>query len=178
MGRHRYLIVLAASAAFLLSISERSFAQGPQQGGPNGPGFRGGNGGRQFRPARERWREMSPEDRQRFRSNAERWLQMPPEQRQELRLREGVRRQRIQREADAALQGSGLELEAERREAYERRYMQERRRIERALREELQQRRERELAPVVERLNKEFKQPQDANSSARPGGTVSPGPGK
>lgn len=178
MGRQRYLVVLAASAAFLLSIGERSFAQGPQQGGPGGPGIRQGNGGRQFRPARERWREMSPEDRQRFRSNADRWAQMPPEQRQELRLREGVRRQRIQREAQAALQGSGLELEAERREAYERRYMQERRRIERELREELQQRRERELAPVVERLKKEFTQPQGLNSPATSGSAASASPGK
>ncbi len=88
--------------------------------------------------------------------NAERWLQMSPEERRVLREREMMRRQRLQREADAALQQSGLQLEAEKREAYERRYMQERRRIERQLRLEMEERRQRELAPVQEQLKKEF----------------------
>ena len=75
-----------------------------------------------------------------------------------------MRRQRIQREAQAALQDSGLQLEAEKRELYERRYMQERRRIERSLRQELDEKRQRELAPVVESLKKEFAQPQGSAS--------------
>ena len=119
-----------------------------------------------MRPARERWHQMSPEDRQRFRSNAERWLRMPPEEQRALRAREGLRRQRIQQEADAAIQQSGLQLEAEKRALYERRYLQERRRIERGLRQELDEKRQRELAPVMENLKKEFSEQPKTGSTA------------
>ncbi|MFN2475393.1 MAG: hypothetical protein ABR526_03510 [Chthoniobacterales bacterium] len=81
---------------------------------------------------------------------------MPPEEQSMLRAREAQRRERMQREADAALRQSGLDLEAERRQQYEQRYLQERRRIEQELRQEIEQRRQRELAPVVERLKREF----------------------
>jgi hypothetical protein len=94
---------------------------------------------------------------------------MPPEERRELREREGWRQERLKREAEAAIRESGLQLEAERRQQYELRYMQERKRIEQELRRELREKRERELAPVVERLKKEFTQ-QGASSS--PGGTA------
>jgi hypothetical protein len=83
---------------------------------------------------------------------------MPPEERRELREREGWRQERLKREAEAAIRASGLQLEAERRQQYELRYMQERKRIEQELRRELREKRERELAPVVERLKKEFTQ--------------------
>jgi hypothetical protein len=157
MERERIVAVVVAAIALSLALAEQSSAQAP---GPTGMGPRG------FRPARERWRQMSPDDRQRIRSNAARWLQMPPEERQQLRLREGLRRQRIQQEARAALQDSGLQLEAEKRELYERRYIQERRRIERALRQDLEERRQREIAPVVESLKKEFGQAQGSGNSA------------
>lgn len=148
MERKRILVALVAGALWL-SVAEPSIAQGsaPPQGGRSGHAFR---------PARERWRQMSPEDRQRLRSNAERWLRMPPEEQRALRAQESLRRQRIRREADAALEQSGLQLEAEKRELYERRYLQERRRIERGLRQELEERRQHELAPVMENLKKEF----------------------
>ena len=81
---------------------------------------------------------------------------MPPDERRALREQESLRRQRIQREADAAIEKSGLQLEAEKRALYERRYLQERRRIERGLRQELDEKRQRELAPVMENLKKEF----------------------
>jgi len=100
---------------------------------------------------------------------------MPPEERRELREREGWRQQRLKREAEDALRNSGLQLEAERREQYERRYIQERKQIEQALRRELQEKRQRELAPVVERLKKEFAQPQ---GSATPAAAVSSTPAK
>jgi len=163
----RLIVAVVAGAALSLSFAEISVGQSPgQPGGPSGAGAGQGNAARPFRPARERWRNMSQEDRQRFRSNAERWLQLPPEERRQLREREGWRRERIRREAEAALQNSGLQLEAEKRELYERRYMEERRRIERALRQELQEKRQRELAPVMERLKKEFAQPQGSASPA------------
>lgn len=153
MGRNVYIVAIAA--ALSVWAAQPSFSQVPTQQ-PNG----GGN--RVTRPMRnggaERWRQMQPDERQRFRSNAERWLQMPPEQQRMLRERDAMRRERAQQEADAALRQSGLQLEAERREQYERRYLQERQRIEQTLRQELEARRQRELAPVVERLKKEFTQ--------------------
>ena len=121
---------------------------------------------------------MSPEDRQRFRSNAERWLRMPPEEQRALRDREVLRRQRIQREAEAALQQSGLQLENEKRDLYERRYLQERRRIERGLRQELDEKRQRELAPVMENLKKEFSEQPKSGSPATTAAPSSPAPSK
>ncbi len=89
-----------------------------------------------------------------------------------LREREAQRREGIQREADAALRQSGLQLEAERRAQYERRYIEERRRIEQQLRRDIEERRQRELAPVVERLKKEFEQ--QKRSPAPTGTAASP----
>src|SRR5450755_1033095 len=105
MDRRRIFIALIASGALSLFVAEPASAQPPGQAGGGGRFF-----GHGARGARERWRQMSPEDRQRFRQNAERWLQMSPEERRVLREREGQRRVRLQREADAALQQSGLQL--------------------------------------------------------------------
>jgi hypothetical protein len=121
---------------------------------------------------------MSPQDRQRFRSNAERWLSMPPEQQQMLRQREEFRRQRMLREAEAAIQQSGLQLEAEKRALYERRYLQERKRIERGLHQELEEKRQRELAPVMENLKKEFGEQPKAASPASTAAPTSTTPSK
>lgn len=177
MERKRHAFALIASLAFSLAFAEVGQAQAPASPPRRPHGFRNG-GMQQFRPARQRWREMSPEDRQRVRSNATRWLQLPAEEREQLRLRDNLRRQRIRQEAEAALQNSGLQLEAEKRELYERRYMQERRRIERALRQELEEKRQRELAPVMENLKKEFTQPQDPGNAAGSSNTATPSPKK
>ncbi len=169
MDRKRIFVALALAAAFGVCLAEPATAQPPAGGG----GRRGGrgDGGRFFRPAQERWRQMSPEDRQRFRSNAERWLSLPPEEQRALRDREIARRERIRREADAALNQSGLKLEAEKRELFERRYLQERRKIERGLRQELREKRQRELAPVMEDLKKEFS---EQSKNVSPATTVAP----
>lgn len=165
MGRNAYAVVLAGVIS--LCLAEVSFGQlpvaPPVGGGGGGPGH--GRISRPMSPGLERWRQMQPDERLRFRSNAERWLQMPPEEQRFLREREQMRRENARREAEAALRQSGLQLEAERRAQYERQYLQERRRIEQQLREELQERRRRELAPVVERLRKEFGE-QQGNSAA------------
>ncbi len=168
MGRQRYTLAIAALVSVFTAHS--AFCQpGPQQPQQHATGGQG----RAARPSRgggaDAWRQMRPEERQRFRSNAERWLQMGPEERRLLREREAQRRARIQRDTDAALRQSGLELESERRAQFERRYVQERRRIEQQLRQEIEERRQRELAPVVEQLKKEFGQ-----QKASPGVTMPP----
>ncbi|CAN5633525.1 hypothetical protein BH18VER1_BH18VER1_01060 [soil metagenome] len=121
---------------------------------------------------------MRPDERQRFRSNAERWLQMSPEQQRVLRAQEAQRRERLQREAGAAMSQSGLQLEAERRAQYEQRYLQERRRLEQQLRQEIEEKRKRELAPVVERLKKEFEQQKGAATPKGTGASPSASPSK
>src|SRR3954464_4712594 len=159
MGRRRFAATLVAGT--VAGLAHAALAQNPAPAGPN-PGA-----APRMRPAmREQWRAMSPDDRQRFRSNVERWLAMPPEQRREFRIQEGIRRERLQRQAEEAMRESGLQLEAERRAQFERRYMEERRRIDRALRQEIQERRQRELTPVVEQLKKEFGQSQGSATPA------------
>ena len=168
MAGRRDLYVVIAGGTFSLFVAGSLLAQdpapkvAPRESAPQPPAPA---------PASARFRDMSPEDRQRFQSNIERWKQMPPEERRELRTREGWRRERLKREADEALRDSGLELEAERRRQYEQRYIDERRRIERALRQELAEKRKRELAPVVEQLKKEFQQPQRPSSPVAPTAT-------
>lgn len=160
MGR-RVVVTLVAGAVISAAVAEQSLAQPPVQPGP--PVNQGAvpRVAPQMRPAmREHWRALSTDDRQRFKSNAERWLQMPPEERRVWREREGVRRERMQREAEAAMREYGLQLEAEKRAQFEQRYRQERRRIDRALREELQEKRRQELKPVLDGLRKEFTPPQ------------------
>jgi hypothetical protein len=114
---------------------------------------------------RERWIAMPPEDRQIFRRNAERWMQMGPEERRILREREKVYRQRVQSDIDAALRDAGLRLEGEKRAQFEQRYLQERRRIEHSLRQEIESKRQQELPALQERLKKEFQEPSSPVSS-------------
>lgn len=180
MGR-RVALALAAGAALAsaANLGAQSPAQpavppaagGPQPIAPQARPLPQAQPAQPAQPFREQWRQMPPEDRQRFKSNVERWLSLPPDERRVLREREGIRRERLQREADEAMRAMGLQLEAERRAQFEQRYVEERRRIDRALREELRQKRERELAPVVERLKKEFSESQRASPSGSAAGS-------
>jgi hypothetical protein len=112
----------------------------------------------EFQGARERWFSMSPEDRQVFRRNAERWMQMSAAERNVMRARENLHREEVKREAEAALRDAGLRLDQEKRQLFEQRYLQERRRMERALRQEVEAKRKQELPALNDRLKKEFQQ--------------------
>jgi hypothetical protein len=111
--------------------------------------------------------QLSPEERQTFRRNAERWLQMSPEERTLMRNREQMRRERIKNEAEAVIRDSGLRLDPTKRDLFQERYLQERRRIDRELRQEYETRRQQQL----ERLKKEFQPPENS-----PGGSASSTP--
>ena len=102
-------------------------------------------------------------------------MQMGPEERKVLRERERVYRERVKIEVDAALRDSGLRLEAEKRDQFEQRYLQERRRIEHALQQETEARRQEQLPALRERLKKEFQEasPSGASTSA-PAASTSP----
>jgi hypothetical protein len=156
VGRKLYVVGLIS--ALSISVSSFAFAQGrPQSFGARKGVFNRHNG--QFKgAARERWFQLSPEDRQTFRKNAERWLQMSPEERKVMRDREILRRERIRNEAEAVLRDSGLRLDQTKRDLFQERYLQERARIDRELRQEYETRRQQQL----ERLKKEFQPPESS----------------
>jgi len=99
---------------------------------------------------------MPPEAQQNFRRNAELWMQMTPEQRNLMRQRENVRRQMITRVADAAVRDSGLQLNPQDRARFESRYIQERRKVEQSLRQQVQTERQKEIPALIQQLRKEF----------------------
>ena len=98
---------------------------------------------------------------------------MNAEERKAFREQQEWRQMRLKREAEEAIRQSGLQLEAERRALFEKRYIEERRRIDQELRRELREKRQRELAPVVEKLKKELsdKQSNGANGNSSPSGS-------
>jgi hypothetical protein len=118
---------------------------------------------------------MPPEARQNFRRNAERWMQMSPDERNVMRQRENLRRQTIQRETDAALRESGLRLNPQERAQFESRYIQERRKVEQALRQQIEAERQKELPALIQQLKKEFQIDQPVRSPAtKPADSVNP----
>ena len=106
--------------------------------------------------ARERWLAMPPGARQDFQRNAERWLRMSPEERNVLRQRENLRRETIRRETETALRDSGLRLNPQERAQFESRYIQERRKVEQTLRQQIESERQQQLPALIKQLKKEF----------------------
>jgi hypothetical protein len=128
-----------------------------------------------FGDARQRFLAMPPQDRQIFQRNAERWMQMGPDERKIMRVRERLYRAQVSKEVDAALRESGLHLENEKRALFEQRYLQERRRMEHSLRQEIESQRQQQLPALQERLKKEFGQPSpQISSSTVPANSASP----
>jgi hypothetical protein len=144
---------------------------GPAHGPPGGGSAHGLPGGPSYGPRpsqsiRERWLALPPEARQNFQRNAERWMQMSPEERNVMRQRENLRRQTIQRETEAALRDSGLRLSPQERAQFESRYIQERQKVERTLRQQIEAERQKELPALIQQLKKEFQIDQPAKSPA------------
>jgi hypothetical protein len=128
-----------------------------------------------FGDPRQRFLAMPPQDRQIFQRNAERWMQMGPDERKLMRVRERIYRAQVSKEVDAALRESGLHLEGEKRAQFEQRYLQERRRMEHSLRQEIESRRQQQLPALQERLKKEFGEPlPQVSSSTAPASSTSP----
>jgi hypothetical protein len=160
----RQFIVVSAVALLAVSASQATFGQG------SGPRSHA-RPNRQFNGPRAPLYQLSPEERQAFRRNAERWLQMNPEQQKMLREREQVRRQRLKAEAEAAMRQLGLRLDPNAQDQFEARYMQERRKIERDLRQEFETKRQEQN----ERLKSEFQSRQGgAPSTASPATSAKP----
>ncbi len=93
-------------------------------------------------------------------------MQMSPEQRNVMRQRETIRRQIITSEADAAVRNSGLHLTPQERARFESRYIQERRKVEQTLRQQIEAERQKELPALIQQLKKEFQIDQPVKSPA------------
>ena len=83
-----------------------------------------------------------------------------------MRQRENLRREKIQRETEAALRESGLHLNPQERAQFESRYMQERRKVEQTLRHQIEAERQKELPALIQQLKKEFQIDQPVKSPA------------
>jgi uncharacterized protein DUF3106 len=152
------VLALACAAAQAQPQSHRPGGRPPVGGGPHGPP--------PSQSIRERWLAMPPEARQNFRRNAERWMQMSPEERSVLRQRENLRLETIKRETEAALRESGLRLNPQERAQFESRYIQERRKVEQTLRQQIEAERQKELPALIQQLKKEFQIDQPVRSPA------------
>ena len=129
---------------------------GPPAGPPHAPAA--------GQSVRDRWLAMPPDARQNFQRNAELWMRMSPEQRNLMRQRENTRRQIMTREADAAVRDSGLQLNPQERAQFQSRYMQERRKVEQALRQQIETERQKEIPALIQQLKKEFQIDQPGKS--------------
>src|SRR5881227_2635709 len=139
---------------------------GPPPSQPHGPPSGQPHGAPSGQSVRDRWLAMPPDARQNFRRNAERWMQMTPEQRNLMRQRENMRRQTMTREADAAVRDSGLQLNPQERARFQSRYIQERQKVEQALRQQIEAERQKELPELIQQLKREFQIDQPAKSPA------------
>ena len=100
---------------------------------------------------------------------------MSPEERNVMRQRENLLRATVKRETDAALRESGVNLNPQERAQFESRYMQERRKVEQTLRQEVEAERQKELPALIQQLKKEFQIDQPTrNPPPRPADSVNP----
>ena len=95
-------------------------------------------------------------------------MQMSPQERDVLRQRENLRQAQIKRETEAALRDSGLRLDQEKRSQFESRYIQERRRMEQTLRQQIESERQKEIPALIQQLKREFQLEPSGGAKAKP----------
>jgi hypothetical protein len=100
--------------------------------------------------------QLSPDQQKKFLENMNKWQTMSPEQRELLKDQELFRTQKIAEEIQNAISRSNLRLDDDQREVYALRYTQERRKIEEALRKEMDQKRQQMVTEMLTRLKVEF----------------------
>src|SRR5438874_713955 len=165
--KSRLCKLIVALSVFVLSCAA---AQAQPQGQSHRPMGRPPTGAPHGPPSapsiRERWQALPPEARQNFQRNAERWMRMSPEERNVMRQRENLRRETIKRETEAAVRDSGLHLSPQERAQFESRYIQERRKVEQTLRQQIEAERQKELPALIQQLKKEFQIDQPARTPA------------
>ena len=154
--QHRGPVARPAPMAAPHGAPSMAAPHGPPPSQPHGPPSGQPRGAASGRSVKERWLAMPPEARQNFQRNAQLWMQMSPEQRNLMRQRETMRRQIITREADAAVRDSGLQLNPQERARFESRYIQERRKVEQTLRQQIETERQKEIPALIQQLRREF----------------------
>ena len=116
----------------------------------------------EWNEARRLFDQLSPDQKKKFIDNLDQWKSMPRYEQDLLRDRELYRNQKMAQEIQDALNKSGLRLSEDQREVYALRYTQERRKIEDALRREMDQKRQTMVSDMLDRLKVEFSQPSPA----------------
>jgi hypothetical protein len=106
--------------------------------------------------AREAFRNMSPEERERWTKRIREWTEMPPEKKKALADREEFFRRKINEDIDAAIVKSGLTLSEEQKKQFGERYLDERRKIESELRKEMEEKRGPRVDAMIDKLKQEF----------------------
>jgi len=106
--------------------------------------------------AREAFRNMSPEERERWTKRIREWAEMPPEKKKSLADREEFFRRKIREDIDAAIQKTGLTLDEDQKKQFTERYMDERRKIESELRKEVDEKRGPRVDAMIDKLKEEF----------------------
>ena len=156
-------LVIALPATWAQTPPETPTSPPPKRpgwfGGPRGELRRpegGGPDAEKFENVRKAIEALTPEQRKRFQENFLRWSNLSPEEKKSLADREIFRRKKIAEDIDAALKEAGLELDAERRELFAKRYGEERHKIEEQLRRELDEKRRPLLKDVIAKLKAEF----------------------
>ena len=151
MARQFGALIFAGAILAAAHAQEPAPGGSPFPGGPRrlleGPGFE---------KAREAFKNMSPEERQKWMENFRRWQQLPPERRQALLNREEFQRTKMREEIESALKASGLQLNDEQRKQFEARYGEERRKIEEDVRRQMEEARRPRVQALVEKLKQEF----------------------
>lgn len=113
--------------------------------------------------------KLSPEERGRFERNKARWDALAPDEKEALRKHHEERRERMMRSIDRAIEESGLKLDEPQRRAFARRFMEERRRIEHDLRQEMNEKRKKAVSELIQKLAGEFQKeaPADAKETGK-----------
>jgi hypothetical protein len=111
--------------------------------------------------AREAFRNMSDEERERWTKRIREWAEMPPEKKKSLADREEFFRKKIKEDIDAAIQKTGLTLDEEQTKLFAERYLDGRRKIESELRKEIDEKRGPRVDAMIEKLKEEFTAPVD-----------------
>jgi hypothetical protein len=155
--------------------SQLTGPHGPPTNQAHGPPSGQPHGAPSGQSVRERWLAMPPDARQNFQRNAQLWMQMTPEQRNLMRQRETMRRQMMTRDADAAVRDSGLQLNPQERARFESRYIQERRKVEQSLRQQIETERQKEIPALIQQLRKEFQLDEPGKSPAKPAASAKSG---
>jgi hypothetical protein len=106
--------------------------------------------------AKEAFRNMGPEERERWLRRFRDWADLPPEKKKSLADRQEFFRRKMREDIEAAQKELGLELSDDQKKVFAQRYFDERRKIEEDLRREMEEGRKPRVKALVEKLRQEF----------------------